>query len=66
MAVMKDTSGNSQTYHLVKSVLGLLVAGLAAILGVQDLYGRGWALLLIAGAIVVATVMRWMVFREKR
>lgn len=58
--------GNSQTYHVVKTVVGLVIAALLAIMGLRDLHGQGWPLLLIAGAIVIATVLRWLVFREKR
>ena len=66
MGIFGSPGGNSSTYHVVKTALGLAAAVLLAVLGLQDLHGRGWALLLIAGAIVGATILRWLVFREKR
>ena len=66
MGLFGSPGGNSRTYHLVKTVLGLAAAALLVVMGLQDLQGRGWAMLVVAGAIVVATVLRWLVFREKR
>ena len=66
MGLFGSPGGNSRTYYIVKTVLGLMAAVLLVVLGLQDLQGRGWALLAVAGAIVVATALRWLVFREKR
>ena len=66
MASMNSRGPNSQRYHLAKTVFCLATALLLIVLGLQDLHGHGWAKLLIAVAILVATVMRWLVFREKR
>ena len=66
MGAMGSSGGNSQTYHVAKTVAGLVIAVLLVIMGLRDLHGQGWALLLIAAAIVAATLLRWLVFREKR
>jgi hypothetical protein len=65
MGLFGSPGGNSQTYHVVKTVLGLLVAIVLVVLGLQDMQGRGWPLLLIAGVILLSSLLRWLIFREK-
>jgi hypothetical protein len=46
------------------TIAGLVAAAALVVRGLLDLQDTGWALLLVAGAILAALALRWLAYRR--